>query len=629
MTTHQDGTLDPRQFVIIKPLSILKPSGEKILARSSTVWAACHPTREQVFWDNYYRRQRQLSRQGYRAAPWRPYEEVGQPLYLEPKRLVLESLGQPVEEDSKTDLLPEEDVSICTPPSDSPGANKSLTFRCSQAGRREDAVSLRKHLGNTRRLVSAVRYGRGYFQLLQKEKDQEEALQWEQKRREEWQRSQPRPPCVDSDNDPWRKKAQSVRPFTPIHHSLTSSPVPETPREPIFRQLCCLNWILEALILDRTGRPGPVTSCWDPKDPGRGRTTIKTLNREKAIETKWEQFVSQPKPRRAVHRPSRSLSGRLHSLKDSSLSVASSSALGSPMPLDSLFSSGPTGTEESVAPGATVTGASQDGAAQPGAAGDSETGPSMSEYLQKLLDEVHQSVTKEFSSTAQNHDNGHLTDRRRTSIHPPPQEEESPIRPKNKDPPRPKSCPAKTLSDTNDLIRSTRSMRRDMRTAHEERVVELAQSFSDRLDHSARKRLDFGLQRFQSLGHLTYSQRVPRHTTRSVTKAKNLETEKACNNNNMWLSSLLSSLPAEVSQDRRVSRVVEKLRRFTDEQNPKVRSQLFLKVLGDLQPWELCLPDLCVAIEIARENVVQMSREDYDSWLLTRVTLPKQHGHRP
>uniref|UniRef100_A0A3P8XH00 Uncharacterized protein n=1 Tax=Esox lucius TaxID=8010 RepID=A0A3P8XH00_ESOLU len=376
----------------------------------------------------------------------------------------------------------------------------------------------------SRRLVSAVRYGRGYFQLLQKEKDQEEALQWEQKRREEWQRSQPRPPCVDSDNDPWRKKAQSVRPFTPIHHSLTSSPVPETPREPIFRQLCCLNWILEALILDRTGRPGPVTSCWDPKDPGRGRTTIKTLNREKAIETKWEQFVSQPKVFYFFfHRPSRSLSGRLHSLKDSSLSVASSSALGSPMPLDSLFSSGPTGTEESVAPGATVTGASQDGAAQPGAAGDSETGPSMSECKEtgSCVLHVHGRTGCQGPWDGQHSKKPNLFSYIITPfIHFP------------------------------------------------------------SISHSIHSSL--------------YSSLHPLHTPR--------------------LSSLLSSLPAEVSQDRRVSRVVEKLRRFTDEQNPKVRSQLFLKVLGDLQPWELCLPDLCVAIEIARENVVQMSREDYDSW---------------
>ncbi|XP_041755862.1 coiled-coil domain-containing protein 60-like [Coregonus clupeaformis] len=626
MTTHRNAALDPRHFVIIKPLPIPKPSGEKLQARSSTVWSACQPTREQVFWDNYHRRQRQLSRQGYRAAPWRPYEEVGQPLYLETKRLILESLGQPVEEASKADPLPEEDVPISTTPSDSPGANKSLPFRYPQAGKREDAVSLRKHLGHTSRLVSAVRQGRGYFHLLQKEEqEQEEAQQREQKRREEWQRVQPRPPCSESDSDidPGRKKDQSARPFTPIHRSLTSLQVPEAPQEPIFRQLCCLNWLLEALTLDRTGRAGPVTSCWDLKDPGRGKTTIKTLNKERAIETKWDQFVSLPKPRRTGSRPSRSSSGRLYLLKGSSLSVALSSALTTPTLLGSLSSLGP-GTEDT---GAIVTaaGTSQDSTEQPGAGGDSETELPMSEYLKKLLDAVHQSVTKDFSGPEQNHGDGTLTDGYRPPTQPTPQRADNTTRSKTKDTPRPKSCPAKPLSATSELISSKRSMLWDIRTAYEERAEELAQNFSDSLDHNARKRLDSGIQRFQALCHVTHSHLIPRHVTPWVTGVKPPETD--CSNNNMWLSSLLSSLPAEVSRDRGVSRVLEKLSRFADERTPKVRPHVFLKMLGDLQPWELCLPDLSVAIEIAREHVVHMSREDYDSWLLSRVTQPQQQDH--
>lgn len=56
------------------------------------MYVTCHD--RQMFWVKYRRRQRQLSRQGYFAATWRPYEEVGEPLYLEPKKLILSSLGQ-------------------------------------------------------------------------------------------------------------------------------------------------------------------------------------------------------------------------------------------------------------------------------------------------------------------------------------------------------------------------------------------------------------------------------------------------------------------------------------------------------------------------------------------------------
>lgn len=31
------------------------------------------------------------------------------------------------------------------------------------------------------------------------------------------------------------------------------------------------------------------------RDPGTSRTTIKRLNKEKAIEAKWEQFIALPK----------------------------------------------------------------------------------------------------------------------------------------------------------------------------------------------------------------------------------------------------------------------------------------------------------------------------------------------
>lgn len=32
--------------------------------------------------------------QGYKSVLWKPYQEIGQPLYLDPKQLVQASLGQ-------------------------------------------------------------------------------------------------------------------------------------------------------------------------------------------------------------------------------------------------------------------------------------------------------------------------------------------------------------------------------------------------------------------------------------------------------------------------------------------------------------------------------------------------------
>lgn len=70
----------------------------------------------------------------------------------------------------------------------------------------------------------------------------------------------------------------------------------------------------------------------------------------------------------------------------------------------------------------------------------------------------------------------------------------------------------------------------------------------------------------------------------------------------MRLSTLLSSLPVEVCKERAVSRVLQKLSGFAEQQTIRVRPQLFLKVLGGLEPWELCLPELCVAVQVCKKN---------------------------
>ncbi|KAI3371962.1 hypothetical protein L3Q82_006835 [Scortum barcoo] len=123
---------------------------------------------------------------------------------------------------------------------------------CTLAGKRADIISLRKHLGHARRLASAIKRGQSYFHLLQKEAEEEQEEEERRRaRREERLRTEPRPPSFssdsDSDSEGWplpagtswsganevrlrRKKSQSARPFTPVHHSLTSPLLSEASR---------------------------------------------------------------------------------------------------------------------------------------------------------------------------------------------------------------------------------------------------------------------------------------------------------------------------------------------------------------------------------------------------------------
>ncbi|XP_035513990.1 coiled-coil domain-containing protein 60-like isoform X3 [Morone saxatilis] len=520
--------------------------------------------------ENHDRRALQLSRQGCLGAPRRPSGSLSR--LSHPKSRPV-NMGQQRMGTATTDDPPKiVDQPINSYPPDSTGGSKSLPVSRTQAGKRADIVSLRKHLGHARRLASAIKRGQSYFHLLQKEeREEQEVEESQQMRKEEQLRREPRPPRFSSDSDSesegwpvpagtsWssanearlrRRKSQSARPFTPVHHSLISPLLSEAPRKVIYRQLCCLNWLLEALTLDPSGRVGPLAACWDPKDPGRGRTMIKTLKKERAIENKWEQFVST-KPQRVHRRHPRSSSARLHTHRKSSFaSVASLSAFTSTTVGSSVSSLVP-GTEE--------------GTECPAAAEETEQPPS--ECLRTLSD-VHQKVKKKNQSS------------RHTESLTIPESKTQPLPQRTDNQSSSKttmSCPAKPPLAISHLINNRATMLRDVKAVFDERVEELAQSYIDALELKAR------------------------------------------------LSTLLSSLPEKVYRERAVSRVLEKLSGFAEQQTLRVRPQLFLKVLGGLEPWELCLPEMCVAIQIATKHVVQMSREQYDAWLRSRVTLPPQY----
>nr|XP_046241510.1 coiled-coil domain-containing protein 60-like isoform X2 [Scatophagus argus] len=565
--THSNSAICPRRFCTANP-AFVSQYRAKVCALSSTGRADFHESKN--------RRQLLLSRrQCCPDAPWRPSEGPRQPSYLETKAVILDNMGQQHLQTATTDDPPKiVDKSINSKPPDSTGGSKSLPVGRTQAGKRADIVTLRKHLGHARRMVSAIKRGQSYLHLLQKQEQEEQETEERQRmRREELLRTHPRPPSFSSDSDsdsegwplpagnswsgvnkarPYRKKSQPARHFAPVHHSLTSPLLSEAPGKVIYRQLCCLNWLLEALTLDRSSRVGPLTACWDPRDPGRGRTTIKTLKKERAIENKWEQFVST-KPRRAHPRRPRSSSAGLHThRKSSSTTVASLSALTSTTVSSSVSSLVP---------------AAEENTESPGAAEKTEWPPS--EGLCTVSD-VHQKVKKE----SQGMQTGSLAD----------------------------SCHLKHPLDISHLINSKATMLREMKAAFDKRVEEIAQSYVDVLELKARERWNSGVQRYRAMFHMADPYGLPHHVTcmSQETKTPN-NNNKYKNSNNMWLSTLLSSLPEEVCREQAVSRVLEKLRGFAEQQT----------------------------LRIATEHVVQMSREEYDAWLHSRVTLPPRYHRAP
>ncbi|XP_060763465.1 coiled-coil domain-containing protein 60-like isoform X3 [Neoarius graeffei] len=545
------------------------------------------------FWEKFHCKHEQV------------FGEVKEVLQLEVKE---------VEEEPEIELcIADEGVRHLTPP-DCLQQNKDLPLNKPKSHKRGDTDNLWKHLWRSRKLVSAVKQGGSYFQLLQ---EQEEQKNEKRRKKEERRRTDHHHPFSDSgieneeerrsvnegvSSSAWRqsnrRRGQRLRPFTPVHQSLTSDQPQQISEEHVYRQLCCLCWLLEALTLERSGKFRPVDSCWDAKDPGWNRNPLKAMNREKLIQAKWERFISPPKSLRPVIRLSRitSLTHKSSALSAMSSSVLTTSLLGNMSSCDVSFSG-----EESECPSVVM----------------SETDPPISKYLQKLLDEVHQSVSKElYGSTtdcsSETDTVGFETLRAQYNT---------------RDSAAPGTLESHTAkSSENPLASTTFSHEKaakleQMKLMFKERAQELSLNLTDTLDLKAKKRWMSGVQRYQSLSNMSAPQRYTPSVPCATPNPQVQDSDTPYST--QWLSVLLSSLPTHTHSNRKLVCVLEKLKRYTQERTLRIRPHVFLKVLNSLQPWELCFPELCVAIEIVRENAVRMSTDEYDCWLCAKLDLPQ------
>ncbi|XP_046697130.1 coiled-coil domain-containing protein 60-like isoform X2 [Silurus meridionalis] len=232
---------------------------------------------------------------------------------------------------------------------------EDLPLKRPKSWKRGDADNLWKHLWRSRQLVSAVKQGSSYFQLL---KEQEEKKNEKRRKKEERRLAGLHHPSstfvsenaedssvhAEASSSRWRQSNkrwdQRLRPFTPVHQSLTSDQPQQLSEEHVYRQLCCLTWLLEALTLGHSGKFGPVASCWDARDPGRSRNIHKSVYREKLIQAKWDRLISPPKSMRPGIRLSHitSLTHKSSGLNTMSSSVLTTSVLSNMSSCDVTFS---------------------------------------------------------------------------------------------------------------------------------------------------------------------------------------------------------------------------------------------------------------------------------------------------
>ncbi|XP_055261487.1 coiled-coil domain-containing protein 60 isoform X3 [Moschus berezovskii] len=413
----------------------------------------------------------------------------------------------------------------------------------------KEIVNLKKDLKRSRTLIQWVKIGRGYFTILKEESALKKKQQQLEKLKEE-ERKKFQPAKMLSDiqygdfvlptyRDEKTKKAAAeviLRPFTPMHSCIISPLLPEAHVEPIFRQLCVLHWLLEALTIDHSHHTmKPVITCWNPKDPGGSKSTIKKINKDKSMGQRWEHFVTAPKTKKfkiPVARPTT----RKPSRRGSTLSLSRTS--GGSSPQSSMVSVNP-GSDEPPSVITQATG-SKDIEDNESSSTKPEEEP-LHINLQKLLEMVREDARR-------------------------------------------------TITMENEMQRQAPSILSVLRQNKSDSAYKDMQTTRKSSDRSSSTSGD------------SHSQVLQKKLKRYF--------------------DLLSKLPEDLKNFRPAKKILAKLQKFGENLDLRIRPHVLLKVLQELRAWELCSPDIAVAIEFVREHIIHMPQEDYISWLQNRINIP-------
>ncbi|XP_047417590.1 coiled-coil domain-containing protein 60 isoform X1 [Sciurus carolinensis] len=495
----------------------------------------------------------------------------------------------------------------------------------------KEIINLKKDLRRSRGLIQLVRIGHSYFTILRDESARKKGQQQLQKLEEE-ERNRFQPAKKSSEIQlgdsllvAYEEKKPGpiavLRPFNPVHSCLFSPLLSEAHIEPIFRQLCALHWLLEALTIDHTHHAmKPVITCWNPKDPGGSKSSIKRINKDKSMGQRWEHFVTAPKTKKFKIPVIRATSRRL-SRRGSTVSLSRTS--GGSSPQSSMISVNP-GSDEPQSVITQVTG-SRDIEDNESSSTKPDEEP-LHINLQKLLEMVREDARRTVMM-----ENG--MQRKAPSILSVLRQAKSDSACKEGQATHKSSERSSTTSGeshtqvvqkkskgraTRDIILCKSGICSSMRAKFYSVAQEAGFCLQDKVEILVKRQEERGLQKFNSFGRVSTFQKDVAKMRHQVSVGKGDAEEIA----DHWYFDLLTKLPEDLKSFRPAKKILAKLQKFGENLDLRIRPHVLLKVLQDLRIWELCSPDIAVAIEFVREHIVHMPQEDYINWLQGRVNLP-------
>uniref|UniRef100_A0A8C5KUX3 Coiled-coil domain containing 60 n=1 Tax=Jaculus jaculus TaxID=51337 RepID=A0A8C5KUX3_JACJA len=492
----------------------------------------------------------------------------------------------------------------------------------------KEIVNFRKDLTRSRFLIQCVKIGRGYFNMLREESVMRKKQQKLQKlKEEELNKFQPAKKISDIhfqdtflnayNNEKLKKLGIIIHPFAPIHICISSPSLPEAHVEPLYRQLCALHWLLEALTIDHTHHiMRPVIACWNPKDPGGSKSTIKKINKDKSMGQRWEHFITTPKSKK-FKVPAGRMMTRRQSRRGSTVSL--SRASGGSSPQSSMMSVNP-GSDE--LPSATGSKDIEDNESSSTRPDEEPLHTNLQKLLEMVWEDAHRTITlgsniqnkapsilsvfkqNKSDSASKVGQTTHKSSERSSTTN---GESHTQVTQK------------KSKSHANrDIIQCKSGICYSMRAKFYSVAQEAGFCLQDKMEILMKRQEERGIQKFRSFIFTSNFQKDIAKMRRHIPMVKGDAEEIA----DHWYFDLLSKLPEDLKNFRPAKKILAKLQKFGENLDLRIRPHVLLKVLQDLRVWELCSPDIAVAIEFVREHIIRMPQEDYIAWLQGRVNIP-------
>ncbi|XP_055095752.1 coiled-coil domain-containing protein 60 isoform X6 [Symphalangus syndactylus] len=376
------------------------------------------------------------------------------------------------------------------------------------------------------------------------------------------------------------------RPFTPIHSCIISPSLPEA-----------------------------------HVDPGGSKSTVKKINKDKSMGQKWEHFVTAPKTKK-FKIPTMRVTNRKPSRRGSTLSL--SRASGGSSPQSSMISVNP-GSDEPPSVNTQVTSSKdiEDNESSSTKPDEEPLYMNLQKLLEMVREDARRTVTIEngmqrkapsiLSVLKQNKSNSaynEMQTTRKSSERSSSTSAESHIQPVQK------KSKNRTNCDIN--IRYKSGVCNTMRAKFYSVAQEAGFCLQDKMEILMKRQEDRGIQKFRAFVLVSNFQKDIAKMRHHISVVKGDAEETA----DHWYFDLLSKLPEDLKNFRPAKKILVKLQKFGENLDLRIRPHVLLKVLQDLRIWELCSPDIAVAIEFVREHIIHMPQEDYISWLQSRINIP-------